>query len=166
MIKPNIDDSELLSQSACTLERRFQVELERAAVRQLGQRIVMRQICNLRLSFDPVAFGNRLQLQFRRPASADVFHDAHEQFDRFIGCSDAPNGQMRPDQVAIFPDVTLFQVIGVDLAIQDSSDLCEIGRKILRAGEGLEGQAFQLIGGIAQKLTQLVIDLQPGAIRF
>ena len=92
----------------------------------------MRKIRDLSLSFDPVAFGNSLQLQFRRLARANIFHDTYKQFDSLIAGSDAPDGQMRPDHAAVFSDIALLHVIGVDLAVQNPPHLREIALEIIR----------------------------------
>ena len=149
----------MLTQSARTLQRRLQVKFERATVWQLSQRIVMRKVRDLGLSFDPVAFRNPLQLQFGLLAGADIFYNTHEQFDGLITVSDAPDRQMRPDDTAVLSEIALFQIVVVDIAIQDPPHLREIGGEILRIGEVLKRQPFQLIGGVAQKLTQTIIDL-------
>jgi hypothetical protein len=62
---------------------------------------VMRKVRDLGLSFDPIAFGNPLQLQFGLLAGADIFDNTHEQFDcrrRFPGfCVTS----IDPDEVAV-----------------------------------------------------------------
>ena len=54
MIEPDIHDSKWLSSAPSAVHSRPQIELKCVPVRKLGQRIVVRQISDPRLRFDPV----------------------------------------------------------------------------------------------------------------
>ena len=73
--------------------------------------------------------------------------------------------QVDPDGVAVLVEVTLFQVVCVDLSAHQGSEPVEIERKVLGVRHLLKVLLQKLGAAVSEDLAEALIDPQPGAVR-
>ena len=127
----------------------LQLALERAAVEQPGERVVV---------------GQMAQLLLMAPPLGDVLHLAEEVQRRAVRAPHHAALQRRPDRRAVGVQVALLGLVDVDLAGDEPRHRVRVGVGVGAVGHRAHARALELVAGPAHERGERVVDAHEAAV--
>src|SRR6476646_121634 len=93
-------------------------------------------------------------------AVGNVLNYGDEIVDAAVRLPHAADGETSPDDVAILADIAFLDAVAVGFADEQLVEHREIGLKIVRVCNVLDGPRLQFLSGITQHSDKAVVDAQ------